>query len=57
MAGHSKGVKILQHKNEIIRDILRNLWENPHDSKGYMDVLMTEALQSRSIKELKEING
>ena len=44
-------------KNEIILDIIEDLMENIYDSQQYIKSLLIEALSTRDIKELKEINA
>ena len=44
-------------KNEIIFDIVEELMENMYESQQDIKSLLVEALVTKSIKELKEINA
>lgn len=47
----------VKSKNEIILDIVEDLMENVYDSQQYIKSLLIEALATRSVEELKEINA
>lgn len=47
----------VKSKNEIILDIVEDLMENTYDSQQYIKSLLIEALSTRDIKELNEINA
>ena len=47
----------IKNKNEIILDIVEDLMENIYDSQQYIKSLLIEALATRSVEELKEINA
>ena len=44
-------------KNELIHNIVHSLMENEQDSQQYIKLLLIEALSTRSIEDLKEINA
>ena len=44
-------------KNELIHDIVHNLMENEQDSQQYIKDLLIEALTTRTLEDLKEINA
>lgn len=44
-------------KNKIIHDIVYNLMENVGDSQQYIKDLLIEALSTRTLEDLKEINA
>jgi len=44
-------------KNELIHDIIHDLMENQYDSQQYIKDLLIEALSTRSVNDLKEINA
>jgi len=46
----------MENKNELILDIVEDLLENHYDSQEYIKCLLIEALSTRTIEELKEIN-
>lgn len=43
-------------KNVLIHDIVFNLMECEQDSQEYIKALLIEALSTRSLEDLKEIN-
>lgn len=47
----------LESKDEIILGIVDDLMENHYDSQEYIKCLLIEALSTRTIEELKEINA
>jgi hypothetical protein len=44
-------------RSELINGIIEDLQENYFESKEYIFDLVREALETRTIKELKEINS
>ena len=46
----------IHEKNELIHDIVFNLMEYEQDSQEYIKALLIEALSTRSLEDLKEIN-
>jgi len=46
----------MENKNELILDIVEDLLENHYDSQKYIKCLLIEALSTRTIEELKQIN-
>lgn len=46
-----------KNKNEIILDIVEDLMENQYESQQYIKCLLIEALSTRTLEELKEINA
>lgn len=46
----------IHEKNELIYDIVFNLMECEQDSQEYIKALLIEALSTRSLEDLKEIN-
>lgn len=44
-------------KNELIHDIVQDLMENEYDSQQYIKDLLIEALSTRTLEDLKEINA
>lgn len=46
----------IHEKNELIHDIVFNLMEREQDSQRYIKVLLIEALSTRTLKDLKEMN-
>jgi hypothetical protein len=44
-------------KEELIEDIIEDLQENFYESKEYIFDLVREALRTRTISDLKQINA
>jgi hypothetical protein len=44
-------------KEELIEDIIEDLQENFYESKEYIFDLVREALRTRTINDLKQINA
>ncbi len=46
-----------ENKNKLILDIVEDLLENNYESQQYIKYLLIEALSTRTIEELKQINS
>jgi len=51
-----KKIKKYLKKDIIINDIIEDLYNAIYENKSYIQSLLREALRTRTIKELKEIN-